>query len=238
MKTSEFIKFFSKERYTTVIIYEDIIFEDSKGNEVLEIDSENNVYTAFYDLPFTKQQEYYKVIFEYLMTPPEERKDEKKYYLKLKGLKQNFSHLNKATEADNEFYYVGSIFRGNLDKNQFTQEEIDNMPECYTHPAVWEQIEVGEWRIMIKPIETIHHSDGGIQKLYKFDNNYGASVVHHSYSYGNEDGLWELAVIEFIDDLDWDITYDTPITDDVIGYLTDEDVEKILHKIKELPKND
>ena len=53
---------------------------------------------------------------------------------------------------------------------------------------------------MIKPIETIHHSDGGIQKLYKFDNNYGASVVHHSYSYGNEDGLWELAVIEFIDD--------------------------------------
>ena len=91
---------------------------------------------------------------------------------------------------------------------------------------------------MIKPIETIHHSDGGIQKLYKFDNNYGASVVHHSYSYGNEDGLWELAVIEFIDDLDWDIAYDTPITDDVIGYLTDEDVEKILHKIKELPKND
>lgn len=41
MKTSEFIDFFSKERYTTVIIYEDIIFENSKGNEVLEIDSEN-----------------------------------------------------------------------------------------------------------------------------------------------------------------------------------------------------
>ena len=91
---------------------------------------------------------------------------------------------------------------------------------------------------MIKPIEIIYHDNGVIQKFYRFDNNYGASVVHHSYSYGNEDGLWELAVIEFIDDLDWDITYDTPITDDVIGYLTDEDVEKILHKIKELPKND
>lgn len=91
---------------------------------------------------------------------------------------------------------------------------------------------------MIKPIETIHHGDGGIQKLYKFDNNHGASVVHHSYSYGNEDGLWELAVLGYTDDLYWYINYDTPITDDVIGYLTDEDVEKILHKIKELPKND
>lgn len=96
----------------------------------------------------------------------------------------------------------------------------------------------GEWRRMIKPIETIYHDDGGIQKLYKFDNNYGASVVHHSYSYGNEDGLWELAVIKFTDDLDWDVNYNTPITDYVIGYLTDEDVEEILNEIKELPKND
>lgn len=91
---------------------------------------------------------------------------------------------------------------------------------------------------MIKPIETIYHDDGGIQKLYKFDNKYGASVVHHSSSYGNEVGLWELSVIEFIDDLDWDITYDTPITEYVIGYLTDENVEEILSEIKELPKND
>ena len=91
---------------------------------------------------------------------------------------------------------------------------------------------------MIKPIETIYHDDGGIQKFYRFDNNYGASVVHPSYSYGNENGLWELAVLGYTDDLYWYINYDTPITDDVIGYLTDEDVEKILHKIKELPKND
>ena len=91
---------------------------------------------------------------------------------------------------------------------------------------------------MIKPIETICHDNGVIQKFYRFDNNYGASVVHPSYSYGNENGLWELAVLGYTDDLYWYINYDTPITDDVIGHLTDEDVEKILHKIKELPKND
>ena len=27
---------------------------------------------------------------------------------------------------------------------QFTQSEIDELPECYTHPAVWEQVEVKE----------------------------------------------------------------------------------------------
>lgn len=142
MKTSEFIKFFEDEDYRVFRTGRSITFEDCNEIEVIDIDRHNGVATIFDNIPFSKQQEYYKVIFEYLMTPPEEREEEKKYYLKLKGLKQNFSHLNKATDADNEFYYVGTIFRGNLDKNQFTQSEIDEMPECYTHPAVWEKIEV------------------------------------------------------------------------------------------------
>lgn len=74
---------------------------------------------------------------------------------------------------------------------------------------------------------------GGIQKLYKFDNNYGASVVKHAHSYGGTSGKWEIAVIIFDGD-DWDITYHTPITNDVIGYLSDEGVEDILRQIKAL----
>jgi hypothetical protein len=76
--------------------------------------------------------------------------------------------------------------------------------------------------------------NNGIQKVYKFPNNYGASVIRHDYSHGNEGGLWELAVIEFYPNESWDITYDTPITDDVLGYLTDKDVLDILEKIKSL----
>ena len=46
---------------------------------------------------------------------------------------------------------------------------------------------------------------GGTQKLYKFDNGFGASVVKSSLSYGNKKGEWELAVIVFDDEGCWDL---------------------------------
>jgi hypothetical protein len=64
----------------------------------------------------------------------------------------------------------------------------------------------------------------------KFDNGYGASVVSHEYSYGGKDGLYELAVL----DEDGDLTYDTPVTNDVEGYLTPEDVTRLLEQIQKL----
>ena len=76
-------------------------------------------------------------------------------------------------------------------------------------------------------------SNGGVQKLYKFPNGYGASVVRHSFSYGGDEGLWELAVIRYNGD-HFDIDYGTPITDDVLGYLSEEGVDTILDKIAAL----
>ena len=72
--------------------------------------------------------------------------------------------------------------------------------------------------------------NSGVQHRYKFDNNYGASVVKHDFSYGGKDGLWELAVL----DSDGALCYHTPITQDVIGYLAWPNVESILQEIKEL----
>ena len=69
----------------------------------------------------------------------------------------------------------------------------------------------------------------GIYKKYQFPNGYGASVICHAGSYGGKRGLWELAVT-----LHGIIVYDTVITNDVLGYLNQEELNKHLKSIKEL----
>lgn len=71
------------------------------------------------------------------------------------------------------------------------------------------------------------------QWRFKFDNGFGASVIKHEFSYGFEDDLFELAVLEWTGEYHA-ITYDTPITDDVIGYLTNDEVMNYLYQIKNL----
>jgi hypothetical protein len=71
----------------------------------------------------------------------------------------------------------------------------------------------------------------GIQARISFDNGYGASVVMSQYSYGGKKGLYELAVL----DIDGQLCYTTPLTDDVIGYLRDIDVTEVMVKIQQLP---
>ena len=73
----------------------------------------------------------------------------------------------------------------------------------------------------------------GIQKIYCFENGFGASVIQHEFSYGNKLDLWEVGVLEFEDEL-YSLTYETEVTDDVIGNLTLEQVEEVLNKIKNL----
>ena len=63
-----------------------------------------------------------------------------------------------------------------------------------------------------------------------FDNGYGASVVSHSFSYGGALGLYEIAVLRGDD-----IVYDTPITSDVVGFLSEDDVTEVLKQIQQLP---
>jgi len=69
----------------------------------------------------------------------------------------------------------------------------------------------------------------GIVSRTQFDNGYEASVVKSKYTYGGDKGLYELAVFK-----DGEICYDTPITNDVIGYLRPEDVTDVMEKIQKL----
>jgi hypothetical protein len=63
-----------------------------------------------------------------------------------------------------------------------------------------------------------------------FDNGYGASVVTGPHTYGGDEGLYELATLG----QDGKLTYATSVTNDVEGYLTEEDVTKLLTQIQNL----
>lgn len=69
--------------------------------------------------------------------------------------------------------------------------------------------------------------NGGTQERYRFANGYGASLIIEGMAYGG----MELAVIG----PDGRCCYDTPITSDVIGYLTRSEVQPILAAIDALP---
>jgi|TARA_R110001592_G_scaffold314559_3_gene590214 hypothetical protein len=75
---------------------------------------------------------------------------------------------------------------------------------------------------------TEQECNGGVAKQYKFTNGYGASVIRHKFSYGWDKGQWELAVTEGDDN---ELCYTTDITSNVIGYLSDEQVDDYLKQI-------
>jgi len=69
-------------------------------------------------------------------------------------------------------------------------------------------------------------------ELY-FDNGYGVSVITGASAYSNKDAPYELAIM-------WagGIVRFTGITDDVLGWLTEEDVTTYMIKVQELPADD
>ena len=68
----------------------------------------------------------------------------------------------------------------------------------------------------------------GWQKIFKFPNGFGASIVNHDMSYG-----FELALL-----YDGNLVYHPKITMDVIGGLTPCRARNILKKIAKLSQND
>ena len=84
----------------------------------------------------------------------------------------------------------------------------------------------------------------GIHYLFRFSNNYGASVVKAYGCHGYEQDQWELACTLFYDDDSKIINpddeyiliypYDIMHGSDVLGNLKDKDVRRILYKIMKL----
>ncbi len=81
------------------------------------------------------------------------------------------------------------------------------------------------------------HSVSGFGTVasYFFHNGYGVSVITGEYAYTSEKAPYEIAVLKG-NSKDSSLTYDTSITDDVVGHLTAKEVDEIMVKVKNLPK--
>lgn len=78
-----------------------------------------------------------------------------------------------------------------------------------------------------------HPIFAGIQARFEFENGYGVSVVRAEITYGAKNGLYELAVT-----VDRQPVQDTPITDDVLGWLTPDAVTRHMQQVAALPPRD
>jgi hypothetical protein len=78
-----------------------------------------------------------------------------------------------------------------------------------------------------------HYTTDGVQAKHFFPNGYGVSVVRFPGSYGYAHDLYEVAVIKGNED-DFELCYDTPITEDVLGHRDERDVEIIMEEVAAL----
>ena len=88
--------------------------------------------------------------------------------------------------------------------------------------------------------ETITDEYKKRQAIQFFENGFGISIINiknHDetfLSYTKSEEEYEIAVLQKRENGSSSITYETPITDDVIGHLRIKDVYKIMKKIEKL----
>ena len=74
-----------------------------------------------------------------------------------------------------------------------------------------------------------HWMGSGQQAIVWFENGYGASIVTGPLFYSSPSSPYEIAVLN-----ENGITYNTPITGDVCGYLTEDEANDVLAQIEAL----
>jgi len=67
------------------------------------------------------------------------------------------------------------------------------------------------------------------QAIMYFENGYGVSVLYGSCFYSNGIDTYEVGIL-----YDGGLTYDTDITDDVMGYLTESEVTDVMIRVQQL----
>lgn len=145
MKTKEFIKRVGDMGFKILnasdmflYIYIREVDDDYEQLGYVDVETENimNISGLGIDkITSDKREKLFKLIVEYASTPPEERKEEKKYYIKHPGLSRDFAYLNQSIFGDE--WYLSEKYEDDITKTQFTLEEL---PEF-----VHEWLESGEF---------------------------------------------------------------------------------------------
>lgn len=73
----------------------------------------------------------------------------------------------------------------------------------------------------------------GHQAVMFFENGYGVSVLLGEDFYSDGINTYEVAVIKGKAN-EWELCDDTPVTDDVLGYQTKEQVTEIMKEVQRL----
>ena len=138
----------------------------------------------------------------------------------------NFLECSKEQEKELErkmFDYLTQRDRLLQDKNLIFELELNEL----------------ESNLLIRREQKDEDSVYGIQYVFKFENNWGASVIKSRWSHGSFDNLWELALLQFTSDEEEphllpkgpDIFEDQ----EPIGYLSDNEVLEHLRSIRQFP---
>lgn len=90
----------------------------------------------------------------------------------------------------------------------------------------------------IETFSNVTHSEsgelnGGVYMRVFFASGFGVSVIQSPLSYGGSCDKYELAVIEG-NPVNWHITYDTHITNDVLGWLDEDQVIGYMRQVSKL----
>lgn len=144
MKYSEFEKLMEDKGLSVDKIMNPIRVRGGKRfGVVATIDTEYpGVYGVYYekDCPWKLHNFIAQKSHELAFTDLESREEEQLFYLKQRGVPSRYLQKNQFGNFTTDI----DIENGAFFKTKFTQKEIDQMPECYTHLAVWKKVPVKE----------------------------------------------------------------------------------------------
>lgn len=72
----------------------------------------------------------------------------------------------------------------------------------------------------------------GIQYIFAFSNNFGLSVIKAPCTHGYDEDMWECGMLQLIGNK-YGLYYCELTGNDVLGYMTDYRVNKLLRQVKE-----